>query len=1390
MLKCDLRTLTMKNFNILFALIFTLLVFAFSNVIAQKSTGINNTNPSKYAALHIKRDGSALQGIIIPKLSGADTVALKLALTSAEKGLIFYDTTNSVYQYWNGTRFYSIGGNTSSSNSGWNLTGNAGTNPAINFIGTTDNVQLRFRTNNLTRMILDSLGNNTINGSTAINGNATIYNATSTNYTTLKGVGDGTQFVSLGLVSDEATDKSWNIMHMQNPSIPNSFMIQQFDGSTYSARILITNAGNIGLSLPTTITARLHVYSNTTIPTAIFTNAGTGNSLRVNDNGTETDASPFVIDAAGNTGIGIAIPTSLLHVAGATRLGQASTTNGSLIFNNATNSNTVTFNSGVTTANTTYTLPTAAPAANGYVLSSSTTGIMTWTNASATANAWNLTGNTGTNPATDFIGTTDASDFAFRTGGTTSAFERMRILSGGNIGIGTSTPNSDVHIRKVGTTTLMIQSNDVAASGTQISRINFADGIIPANPTPQASIVAIRDAAPFGQTDLPTALTFWTVADNTSTVLERVRISNIGNVGIGSSAPSSLLSIGATNQFQVSTTGDIVVIKGLNYTWPTTQGAGSLVNDGTGTLTWANGGGSLSGTGTVNYLPIWTGAGTLGTSAIQQEFATTTSNVGIGGSPVARSAKLYVTGNATGYGIWGESNASGPTNTGIFGLASAATTTAIGILGRATGTSETRGVEASSTGSGTNAYGLYASVTGGTPTNAYGIYSNVTAGTNKYSGVFMGGNVGIGNNSPQFRLDMSNTPSDNSFEEYLRFGAHNTPSSFSGGIIWKPNFSSYTKISAAIRAVCEADFFRQGLAFYTGGIGDVTTDAAERIRIDRNGNVGIGTSTPVSMLSVGATSQFQVNAVGNIVKINNVTTSFPAANGVGILTNDGTGILTWVPAGGASPWTISGTDIYNSNTGNVGIGTSTPAKNAGATKYLSLIASESYTNGRMAALELQGSSISTNSTIGRIDFNNITSGPVMNNLARIEAKQTNPFTQGYLVFSTNNGTLTEKMRIDNTGRVGIGTTTFPYSNTLLQVGDGTQTTTLVINTLPTGTASGLTFLSGGTYAGSFGYSPVTGQDYLYLYHGGNALVAKSNKVTISYNGTNPVNNLEVVGNASIGSGYNGIAAPTNGMIVQGNVGIGTSTPAVGIKLEVIGSTRLAGDLNVDAAQPTVRWRNAAGTQLGYIQHNTNLQIDASSGNIAIGGNNVYVDRTNNRVGIGCITPLATLHVSGTIRASTIINTAAFACSDIRYKTEIRPISNSLNLIKKLEGKTYYWKQKEFPDWQFQSGKQYGFIAQEIEKILPSIVLTDSTSNHYKAVDYSRLSPILVEAVKEQQNIIDSLKQNLQKQDLQLQQLKGSLEDKDNQLKEQKTLWLKHEEELEKIKQYLGTEAKR
>jgi hypothetical protein len=67
---------------------------------------------------------------------------------------------------------------------------------------------------------------------------------------------------------------------------------------------------------------------------------------------------------------------------------------------------------------------------------------------------WSLTGNAGTKPDSNFIGTRDAKSLVFKTNGTSTTGERMRITETGNVGIGTTNPSSKLHVYGSGSASL------------------------------------------------------------------------------------------------------------------------------------------------------------------------------------------------------------------------------------------------------------------------------------------------------------------------------------------------------------------------------------------------------------------------------------------------------------------------------------------------------------------------------------------------------------------------------------------------------------------------------------------------------------------------------------------------------------------------------------------------------------------------------------------------------------------------------------------------------------------------------------------------------------------------------------------------------------------------
>jgi microcystin-dependent protein len=213
------------------------------------------------------------------------------------------------------------------------------------------------------------------------------------------------------------------------------------------------------------------------------------------------------------------------------------------------------------------------------------------------------------------------------------------------------------------------------------------------------------------------------------------------------------------------------------------------------------------------------------------------------------------------------------------------------------------------------------------------------------------------------------------------------------------------------------------------------TNGANRLTIAANGNVGIGNITPTENLQVESVSSSQLAIVAN--------SSSMAAIAFGTTANHAMGQVRYDNATNSMNFITNNTAnrMYIDNTGNIGIGTSTPGYNPGAAKYLTLASASSYVNAP-ASFEFIGAFPGTATPFAKIDFNSIGASSTSSNVARIAALNAGVVGQGVLAFSTRDGsTLLERMRIDETGKVGIGTTSPSASlhvNGTMKLTDGTQ----------------------------------------------------------------------------------------------------------------------------------------------------------------------------------------------------------------------------------------------------------------------------------------------------------------------------------------------------------------
>ena len=100
------------------------------------------------------------------------------------------------------------------------------------------------------------------------------------------------------------------------------------------------------------------------------------------------------------------------------------------------------------------------------------------------------------------------------------------------------------------------------------------------------------------------------------------------------------------------------------------------------------------------------------------------------------------------------------------------------------------------------------------------------------------------------------------------------------------------------------------------------------------------------------------------------------------------------------------------------------------------------------------------------------------------------------------------------------------------------------------------------------------------------------------------------------------------------------------------------------------------------------------------------------------------------------NNDVTAFSDKRLKTDIEPIVNALDKVSQMQG--VYYKRNDIDN----AKQQVGVLAQDMEAVLPQVVLTADDEMQTKSVDYGKLTAVLIESIKQLRNELTHLKQQI------------------------------------------------
>jgi hypothetical protein len=485
------------------------------------------------------------------------------------------------------------------------------------------------------------------------------------------------------------------------------------------------------------------------------------------------------------------------------------------------------------------------------------------------------------------------------------------------------------------------------------------------------------------------------------------------------------------------------------------------------------------------------------------------------------------------------------------------------------------------------------------------------------------------------------------------------------------------------------------LFFYTKPDGG---SLADRMRINSAGNVLIGTTTDNG-------AKLQVNGAATFSS--SVTAaSFSArgaSSGYNIFRRD-TDVYAggWYSPSGSILLDVQGvgTALAITSGGNVGIGTSAPILTAA----------------NRTTLDING----TNQSILVLSNGGTYKGYLYNDGTNITLNAASA-----LVFAT---TENERMRITSGGNVGIGNSSPIARLNVSADNNDANSGQLVLN----GTTDGNKRLS-------IGYNTTSNFGFISVYtalSGYNALALQPNGGNVGIGTSSPSDKLTVIGNATIDNSSVGTAnlrlkgvGTTTGFDIQsdsndgylwnrnsGNIYFGTNNTER-MRITSVGDLLVATTISL----------NGAGTDA------TNGFRVAPNGTIV---NNSTADANAyfaKRSGYSSSTFVA-FYVAGTYVGAITTNGSATSyttASDYRLKQDLKEY-NGLDLISKIKTYDYQWKSD--------NTRSFGVIAHELKEIIPQAVNGEKDGKEMQGVDYSKIVPILVKAIQEQQAQIEELKE--------------------------------------------------
>ena len=214
-----------------------------------------------------------------------------------------------------------------------------------------------------------------------------------------------------------------------------------------------------------------------------------------------------------------------------------------------------------------------------------------------------------------------------------------------------------------------------------------------------------------------------------------------------------------------------------------------------------------------------------------------------------------------------------------------------------------------------------------------------------------------------------------------------------------------------------------------------------------------------------------------------------------------------------------------------------------------------------------------------------------------------------------------------------------------------------------------------------------------------------------------------------------ISGSSQGIVLSGSV------------IQIDGTLEGASPLKIGGEVQFVSTGDSAAFNFGpnqeaklFFNNDNFLTISGSHSNGSVISGSALVVKTTSGLGVGVesadITHAITLpnndNSTGQIKANAFVS-----YSSQRYKKDIQTLDDPMDVLKNINGVSFKWRDTDRLD--------YGFIAEDVGKVLPNIVTWENNKKDAQGMDYLKIISFLVEAVKKQQKEIDELKHKFSSQ---------------------------------------------